>query len=233
MWGQIAGSVLGSLAGKAFGDSGPGLTETLNINFKNWKKQIAHELPGRVNAAKKAGIHPLYALGMNSTASQPQMVGGDSNPMDYSSMGQDIGRAVEAYASGSQRTAKRLEALSLDRAELENQLLRSQIARNIQQGTPSLADSADDVRYPAQAKMPMGYGDTAPLLRLGRDQKGNPVRVYNDDLGDNELLQAVTALGYSIPDWIHGNVTRPASSKLRNFFKAARSLGRQYNTYQK
>lgn len=112
---------------------------------------------------------------------------------------------------------QKLLQLVLERGHLENELLKSQIAQ-IRTNGPGNATSSPDPRYPGQRDMPLGYGDTAPFLRTGKDAKGNLIRVYNDDLGDNELLQAATALGYSMPDWIHGNITKPGARVLRKIF---------------
>lgn len=90
----------------------------------------------KVEDAKKAGIHPLAALGAQTHSYQPATVG-DSG-VDLLEMGQNISRAVQAGTVPSQ-----LEELSLERAGLENELLRTQIqqARNPQ--LPSLGGGYD------------------------------------------------------------------------------------------
>lgn len=186
-----------------------------------------YALTGKMGSAKLNNIHPLTALGI-----QPSVSGitNSIGSMDDSSSsrwgdalneaGQGISRAVAAYSSREEREMSKISAkLQLENQELQNARLRSEIALMHSPGSPpgmSLAGSDSDARYPSQSHMPMGYGDTAPLLRVGRDRNGNPIRVYNDDLGDNEVLQAATAFGYSIPDWLHGNITRPAGAWLRD-----------------
>jgi len=178
----------------------------------------SNDFDTRLKAAKKHGLHPLVALGVNTPpAPQPHYAGdtGSSVGQALSNAGQDVSRAVAAYQTKEQREEDRvLRKLSVERAGLENELLKSQIAGSRAQLAPAHSINPDP-RYPDQSQMPLGYGDTAPFLRMGKDSKGNPIRVYNDDLGDNELLQALTAIGMSVPDYIHGNLGRPTAKKLR------------------
>lgn len=89
----------------------------------------------RVKDAKAAGVHPLYALGNPGISIAP--VHNDSAAY-MSAMGQDISRAVTAGLSARERrqeaaTAAMRSSVEFDqetqRRELENQLLRSQIAK--------------------------------------------------------------------------------------------------------
>lgn len=82
--------------------------------------------------AAKAGIHPLYALGANTVSFSPVSVGSTADSSmgnAVASAGQDIGRAMAASSSEKTRAAATLTALQLERGALENELLRSQIAR--------------------------------------------------------------------------------------------------------
>lgn len=94
----------------------------------------------RVRDAQAAGIHPLYALGANlpTYSPNPIHVGADTYlGAGLQEAGQDIGRAVDAQRTSEERQEVRLAALSVERAELENDLLRSQIARLNQQTGPA------------------------------------------------------------------------------------------------
>lgn len=82
----------------------------------------------RVEDAKKAGIHPLYALGAQTASFSPVSVG-DPLGGAFSDMGQHLGRAVDAMGTREERAVgKVLQHLQLERAGLENDLLRTQIA---------------------------------------------------------------------------------------------------------
>lgn len=77
----------------------------------------------RVEDAQRAGIHPLYALGAQTHQASPVHVG-----TNFAAAGQDFSRAMEATRTGPERVNAQLQALTLERAGLENELLRSQIA---------------------------------------------------------------------------------------------------------
>lgn len=92
----------------------------------------------KVNDAKAAGIHPLYALGAQTHSFAPVSVGDSLSPA-ISNAGQYLGRAANATATGSQRVTaitEAAQALALEKAGLENDLLRSQIRRNNAAGSP-------------------------------------------------------------------------------------------------
>lgn len=78
----------------------------------------------KVNDAKLAGIHPLAALGAQTSSFSPVSVGST----DYGSMGQDIGRAIKAAMSTEDRIATEGAQLDLERKRLDNDLVRQQIS---------------------------------------------------------------------------------------------------------
>lgn len=85
----------------------------------------------RVADAQKAGIHPLYALGASLPSFTPVSVGDSGGGVAdrLAAAGQDIGRAVESAYGHSDQAQARLQALTIQRAELENTMLASQIAK--------------------------------------------------------------------------------------------------------
>lgn len=147
----------------------------------------------KVADAKAAGIHPLFALGANTHSFAPVSVG-DSISSSMANAGQDLGRAINATSNGSQRVsaiAQATEKLALERAGLENELLRSQIRRNNSAGTPP------PVPTPGTQWLIPGQGDTTipavpgtildkPLERSGVD----PSRGYSE-------VGALPDVGYS------------------------------------
>lgn len=81
--------------------------------------------------ARAAGLHPLFAMGASTHSYTPQAVGVQPESMGgaLSSAGQDIGRALNATRNAPDRANAALQALTLERGQLENDLLRSQIAK--------------------------------------------------------------------------------------------------------
>lgn len=142
--GALGGAIGGLFGGGGSKGSAADLLGRQMDRQEIWNK---HQVQWRVEDAKKAGIHPLYALGAQiSTPQVPSVVGdsGSSFSDRLSSAGQDIGRAADALLGGKARMAARLDALALERGELENDLLRSQIARLNAPGHPPGPPDPDD-----------------------------------------------------------------------------------------
>ena len=90
----------------------------------------------KVEDARKAGVHPLYALGANTISYSPSSVGNavadTSLGSPVAASGQDSSRALHATRTGGDRNAafdKTVQDLSLQKMGLENQLLSTQIAK--------------------------------------------------------------------------------------------------------
>lgn len=98
------------------------------------QKQFAQEgVQWKVADAKKAGVHPLYALGAQTTSFQPVSVGGS----DFASMGANLDSAINNSASPTVRRNNmqvKHDELVLRNMELKNDLLASQIATMTQPG---------------------------------------------------------------------------------------------------
>lgn len=107
----------------------------------------------KVEDAKKAGVHPLYALGANTQSFSPIAVQ-DGLGSSIANMGQDISRAVSATQTAAERarSGARMGQLALERAELENELLRSQIAKtNSQLGPPFPSNNSGVQAFPVSS----------------------------------------------------------------------------------
>lgn len=120
-----------SLLGGLFGNKSSKDTARENAAFQ---KEFAQQgIQWKVADAKKAGIHPLYALGAQTHSFNPVVMQDSLGPA-LSSAGQDISRAMQAAATQPQRaaadaTSAVLGKLAIERATLENEELRSRIAR--------------------------------------------------------------------------------------------------------
>lgn len=136
VWGSIisaGASLAGSLLGKSSADKAHDAQMELGGQSLALQREMAQNgIRWRVADAKAAGLHPLYALGAQPFNSSPvSYIPGDTSGISagLAQAGQDIGRAVDATRTTEERQATRLDALQLERAELENDLLRSQIAK--------------------------------------------------------------------------------------------------------
>lgn len=109
------------------------------------QKQLAHEgIRLRVNDAKAAGIHPLYALGAPTLSASPVPVG----DFGISQAGQDIGRAIDQTMNSDEK--KDAVSGALLKLQMENQSLQNDTLRL------ELASKATRLRQQNQAPFPGG-----------------------------------------------------------------------------
>lgn len=103
----------------------------------------------RVNDAKRAGLHPLAALGMQATPFSPSFQAPDISAQGHiegarmmADAGQNLGRAIGSYADDSGKLdeyTKAVQGLSLENMALQNSLLATKIRVENQAGSaPSL-----------------------------------------------------------------------------------------------
>jgi hypothetical protein len=89
----------------------------------------------KVRDAKKAGIHPLVAMGANTMSYTPQHIdGGGPDPKRMAmanavtNMGQDIGRAVMQQKSPEERSIERMQMQNM---KLQNDILTAEVASKV------------------------------------------------------------------------------------------------------
>lgn len=197
----------------------------------------------KVADAKKAGIHPLFALGAPTQSYSPISTGslGDA----VSNMGQDLGRAADAVRKPVQKVdayVAKLQALQLERGSLENQLLRAQII--------------NENRVPGQA-IPFGAGQASVIpgqsagapkvlqnrrlvpdnpidpqrtkgMNIGVGYKTNPsfvdVQALEDRYGDNIFVNYGGALANALADAYYNApsgeaIKRAAGRKIVEYYR--------------
>lgn len=121
------GEIAGGLAGFAGSLVNAANNSAINASNQAMQKEFAQKgIRWRVNDANWAGIHPLAALGAN-TASYTNQVGDNSLGDGIANLGQDISRAHMATRSFKER--EQILRLETERAGLQNDLLRAQIAK--------------------------------------------------------------------------------------------------------
>lgn len=159
MWGSIIGGLLGGIgsmfgADKAASASMKGarmqmkMTKWASRKNLQWQKRFAQRgIRWRVKDAKKAGLHPLAALGAQIPGFAPSFQVGNAGDIIasgganagslYAQAGQDIGRAVAAMDTPDGKNAaytQAVQGLHLENLALQNQALASQIAKQNQPG---------------------------------------------------------------------------------------------------
>lgn len=131
---SLLGGILGNKSASKAADKNAALQKEFAQSGIQWK----------VEDAKKAGVHPLAALGANTVSFTPSYVGGDYSSLERA--GQNIGQAIDRTATASQKLdvfTEKMQSLQLQKAELENQALASNIAVTNQQLRPPMAAAID------------------------------------------------------------------------------------------
>lgn len=145
MWAAALGSIAGSLIDGFVSKS------NADKNIKMQKQFAQQGIQWKTADAKAAGIHPLAALGAQTTSFSPVQVG-----TNFSQAGQDLGRAIGSKTTESTKIDNTMAKLQVQRAALENTMLASQIAKNTQPGTPpSIPSMAEQRRLDGQGNSPL------------------------------------------------------------------------------
>lgn len=117
--------------------------EFFERNLAAQREFAQHGVRWRVDDARAAGLHPLFALsGGGASYSPSAYVPGDvSSPRAgsgefLSRMGQDVGRAIAATQTREERFDDTLRTLQIQKTQAEIELLKSQAAKNTGQLGP-------------------------------------------------------------------------------------------------
>lgn len=149
----------------------------------------------KVNDALAAGVHPLAALGASTTSFSPVQVGGGQQT-DFSGMGQDFGRAIESMMQKdekAQRRADEASKLAIEKAGLENDILRAELNSKIATRGAGSAQQGPGMPSPVSR---------VPLPRPGPDRTVGGVAVSEDDIKqkaeDYPQTKVVRPFGYPL-----------------------------------
>lgn len=128
------GSIAGGLLGNASASAARSAQQKHINQMLAWQRTMAtHGVQWKVEDAKKAGIHPLAALGANIQQAAPIGASFPSQSYDWmGKAGQNLGRAVSAATSRTEQAAtqnyrRELMKAQVTNAHLQNQYLASQI----------------------------------------------------------------------------------------------------------
>lgn len=155
----MLGSILGAVGGIASSILG---NSQANKQAKLQKEFAQNAIQWKVADANAAGIHPLYALGANTTSYAPVSVG----MPDLGAMGQDIGGAIDRVSTGQERVGKSvIGKMQLARAGLDNELVKANIAKTNAETAAIMSPSAPHVlEAPGMKAGPFITGDAKTPL---------------------------------------------------------------------
>lgn len=171
----------------------------------------------RVADADAAGIHPLFALGANTQSYSANV--GSTFAQDLGNMGADIDRSRAATAEAPARAA--VNKLALERASLENDLLRAQIVSEVRRNNPPYVGPAMPGLIPEKVVDP----SRTKGVNIGTGWETNPyfsdAQSWEDRWGDSEIGSMLAGVVNAGAD-AYWNMSRPA----RKYKKPFRPLNR-------
>lgn len=129
--GNIAGALIGAKSQRRANES----------NEATQREFAQHGIRWRVEDAKAAGLHPLYALGGGGATYSPA-----AQPVfDGASLGQNLSRAAKAFSTSEEQALRAANIRALEAAADKDfaaaSAYRSEAARNAQAQTPPVAQS--------------------------------------------------------------------------------------------
>lgn len=179
------------------------------------KEFAQHGVRWKVEDAKAAGLHPLAALGAQTSSFSPIQVG-SSLPESFARAGQDISRAVDAKTTHPERIAniqERLLQIQADGAEIDNAIKASQLARmNATQVPPALPspDSSGLVELEPMRRIASHpaalHSEPTSVSDVGysRTSSGGLSPTLSKDLSDRQGELEIAGL-----PWFYRNYIRP------------------------
>lgn len=125
------------IAGKMENDANARLNSQ---NLAAQKEFAQYGIRWRVADAEKAGLHPLAALGAQTSSFAPSIVGDTGMSDAVRNSGQDISRAISATRTADERMMAQLNLANaradLDGKEIDNQIRKAQLNKMVSVGPP-------------------------------------------------------------------------------------------------
>jgi len=192
----------GSLLGGLLGQSGPSKFEKqmARAQFAFQQDLAKQGIRWRVEDARAAGLHPLFALGAQPMGGQPvQIPGGGPDPMGaaLADAGQSIGRAVAAQQTKEEKALVALQLAqamaNLDESDARKQVLLAEAAklRGDQTGPGleiAVGGGAKTFPLPDAPRLDLGQEFVSKFYRVMPD---TGERVYTDSLSSNRFDRSV------------------------------------------
>lgn len=188
-----AASIAGGVLGKSSADKANAVAQAQAARNEALQREFAQQgIRWKVEDAKAAGIHPLYALGAQTTAYSPVSVGhvaDNSLGQGIAAAGQDISRAVDATRTAPERVAAReLTRLQLEGLSLDNDIKRATYASSIarlNQATNPPIPAIGPFNVPEKTKAE----EREPLMlegnRVATSPATSPGSAWENQLGDD------------------------------------------------
>lgn len=176
-WLPLAGSLgagaLSALGGAYAANKSAQVANNVNLlNYKQAKEFAQNQIQWRVADARKAGLHPLAALGMAPISGPPSAIGGDSSGLGQglSEMGQNLSRAIDSYQSREDRMREQAKADALQELQYKLQLDKFTLDQKETASRVALNDARTAVEKAQLANMIKGAS-----IRHGAQPRSKPI----------------------------------------------------------
>lgn len=190
-------------------------------NLDQQREFAQHGIRWRVEDATAAGLHPLAALGAQTSSFSPVSLGGSASTGmgdALSSVGQDIGRSIKAATTREEREERDVNTarkLQLEKGALENDLLKTELVSKMRREAAAIGPAFPGgvpMPRPGPRRTPMGEAvreddlkqtiEDQPSPESGRpfgfQMKYNPLfgsgQAFEDRYGDSEIAQTLKFL---------------------------------------
>lgn len=137
------------LAGSLFGDKGPSAREQIQNGANSTALNSEYQIAGLMKAAKTHKLHPLSVLGSGGAQASTPIYNNTGDNLGQN-IGNTLAKGVSSYMNG--KTQSKIDSLNLERAQLENDLLRSQISSINGQPTGQPSYSMNNQSLPQSQK---------------------------------------------------------------------------------
>lgn len=206
MVGGYFGGPTGAMAGGALGGTVGGAIGAPTADKQYWERThhqarlqesfAKNSIQWKAEDARKAGIHPLAAMGVNTMSPSPTSVG--SMGSFENDMGQDISRAMMATMDKDKRIATKIQ---LEGAQLDNDIKRAELASAIARAKAQQNPPLEQPRPLERTASPKGRRDiegatisTTGFSNTGSGLRPVPSKDNKERIEDDFLQQTLWAL---------------------------------------
>lgn len=177
--GDIIGGVIDQKEGNKYRNQ---QDQTNQFNYDMQKEFAQNSLRWKVADAQAAGLHPLAALGASGYSASPSHItaGPDESMGNMArSLGQNLSRAAQATMTAPEREMNRL---NLEKASLENELLRTQINNLKKPPNPPMPAYSPDFGFGGlqTGDIPSGYNSSSRGGSVHPEKRSQTYGYYPD-----------------------------------------------------
>lgn len=186
--------------------------------YQAQKEFAQHGVRWRVEDAKAAGLHPLYALGAQLPSFSPSFASGeDPLASSIADAGQHVGRAIAAQQTAQEREAAQLQLeilkKNLEESDARILLLQSEAARNVQGWNEAGAFPTDNFGVMPEGQAPqINRGMVEQIPSQVATSSANDISVGAGELYAWRKYNVAPDLQMLLPGGAQGNIEEALES---------------------